>query len=109
MSNGKIKRVEKFKYLGEWIEASMSEKVAFTSRMNKMELAYHLTKNIYNKRSISLNTKLKHYCTVIRPEALYASECLAMNKKGMMEKLEIKERKILRKILGPVKENGEFR
>lgn len=109
VNGGRIKHVEKFKYLGEWIEPNLSEREAFTSRLNKIETAYHLTKNVYNKRSISLNAKLKHYCTVIRPEALYAAECLAMNKKGIMEKLEVKERKILRKILGPIKDSGEFR
>lgn len=31
-----------------------------------------------------------------------------MNRKGLIEKLEIKERQILRKILGPIKENCEF-
>ncbi|KAJ8870364.1 hypothetical protein PR048_029385 [Dryococelus australis] len=74
-------------------------------RIKKMEVAYHLTKDVYSKRSVSFNAKLRHCCTVIRPEALYAAECLAMNKKGLMEQLEAKERKILRKILGPVKEN----
>lgn len=105
----KIKRVDKFKYLGELITPNLSEKEAFTIRMNKMETAYHLTKGVYNKRSISFKAKLRHYCTVIRPEVLYASECLIMNKKGLIERLEAKERKILRKILGPVKENGEYR
>lgn len=36
-------------------------------------------------------------------------ECLVMNRKGLTEELEAKERKILRKIMGPVKENGEYR
>ena len=56
-----------------------------------------------------MNAKLRHNHTVMKSEALYAAECLAMNKKGLTEKLEIKDRKIFRKILGPVKENGEYR
>ncbi|KAJ8897009.1 hypothetical protein PR048_002355 [Dryococelus australis] len=64
-----------------------------------MEMAYHLAKGVYNERSISFNEKLRHYCSVIHPEVLYALECLKMNKKGLIEKLEAKERKILRKIL----------
>lgn len=95
--------------MGEWIEPNISEKDALTARINKMELAYQLTREVYNKRSMSFKTKLRHYNTVIRPEALYAAECLTMNKKGLLEKLEAKERKILRKILGPTKENGEYR
>ena len=109
VEQGKIRRTEKFKYLGEWIEPNISEKAALASRINKMEVAYQLTKGVYNKRSVSFNAKLRHYCTVIRPKALYAAECLAMNRKGLTGKLEAKERKILRKILGPVKEDGEYR
>ena len=109
VNGGQITQVEKFKYLGEWIEPNIREKEAFVARINKMEMAYHLTKDIYKSRSMSFKAKLRHFVTVIRPEALYASECLAMNKKGLAEQLEAKERKILRKILGPVKERGEYR
>ena len=109
VGQGKIKQTKAFKYLGEWIDPNLSEKAAFESRIRKMEMAYNLTKAIYNKKSISTNAKLRHYQTVIRPEALYAAECLAMHRKGLTENLEVKERKILRKILGPVKENGEYR
>lgn len=35
---GKVKRREKFKYLGEWIELIASEKEALTSQINKMEM-----------------------------------------------------------------------
>lgn len=109
LEQGKITWTKKFKYLGEWIEPNISEKEAITARINKMEIAYQLTREVYNKRSMSFKAKLRHYNTVIRPEALYAVECLAMNKKGLSEKLEAKERKILRRILGPIKENGEYR
>ena len=39
--------------------------------------------------------------TVVRPEWLYASECLALNYN--LDKLEILKRRIIRKILGPRK------
>ena len=75
-----------------------------------MNLAYKLTMNTYNKKRLSINTKLRHYQTVIRPEALYAAECLNLTNMGMIKKLELVERKILRKILGPQKtEDGSYR
>ena len=37
--------------------------------------------------------------TVVKPECLYASECLALNYN--LDELEILERRIIRKILGP--------
>ena len=36
-------------------------------------------------------------------------ECLTLNKKMMMEVLAIAERRILRKILGPIKEGDQYR
>ena len=91
------------------MESNLSEGTALSTRVNRLELAYQLTKNTYNKKCLSRNTKMKHYQTVIRPEALYASECLTLNRKGLMEKLEIRERKIMRKILGPVKEGDCYK
>lgn len=97
----KIEIVRDFKYLGEWISWNGLEKKAMESRRNKMEIAFQLTKDTYNKKSLSWNAKIRHYSTVVKPEALYAAETLSITTYGPMEKLEIKERKILRKILGP--------
>ena len=103
VKHGTVKRTEKFKYLGEWIEPNGLDKEANRARARKLDLAYRLTQNRYNKRAISYKAKLRHYSTVVKPEGLYASECLTLNKKGDLQELEKKERKILRKILGPQK------
>ena len=45
-----------------------------------------------------------------RKPVLYASECLVMARKGSHRKLESKEKKILRRMLGPVREeDGTYR
>ena len=76
------------------------------TRSQKLNLALHLTQGMYNKKSLSRNAKLRHYQTVIRPEALYAVECFNLNNEGTVQRLELQERKILRKIYGPIiKEN----
>lgn len=49
MEQQKIKRAEKFKYLGEWITPNISEKEAIISRINKMEVVYQLTRGVYSK------------------------------------------------------------
>lgn len=36
--------------------------------------------------------KLRHYCTVIRSQVLYVAECLAMVGKGLIERIENKEK-----------------
>jgi len=105
-SYGQVRRTNHFKYLGEWVSPSVIETTALNARIQKLETAYHLTRDVYNKKSISVNAKFRHYQTVIRPEALYAAECLALRKRHLTSKLEVRERKVLRKILGPVFSNG---
>ena len=55
--------------------------------IHKMERAYGITKDIYNKECISKNSKIRHYSTVVRRECLYASKSLALNYD--LDKLEI--------------------
>lgn len=98
---GRINKVNIFKYLGEFIQTNALDKTANRERTRKMELAFQLTRNIYNKKSMSIKAKLRHYNVVIKPEGLYASECLAMNVNKELEQMKLKERKIIRKILGP--------
>lgn len=98
---GQIEKVKKFKYLGEIIQENGLEKSAVEDRIRKIERAYGITKNYYNKKCLSKNLKLRHYNTVVKPECLYASECLVLNYR--LDKLEILERRIIRKILGPRK------
>lgn len=65
------------------------KKEAFTSKINKMELADQLTRDVCNKRLLSINAKL----TIICPEALYVGGCLSLNGKGLIDLLEAKEKR----------------
>ena len=72
-----------------------------------MDVAFRLCQNIYKSKVLSYQAKLRHYNTAVKPECLYAAETVA--RKGLME-VEKKERKFLRKILGPKKSTAnEFR
>lgn len=104
---GEIRRVSQFKYLGEIIQENGLEKAANKLRCQKIATAFRLTQNIYNKKSLSKFSKLRHYSTVIKPECLYAAETLILNRKGDIEEIQKKERKIIRKILGPKITDGE--
>lgn len=53
---GKIKKVLKFKYLGEINQPNGLDKEANKTRIRKLETAFHLTKNLYNKKCLSLDT-----------------------------------------------------
>lgn len=58
------------------------------------------------KKILVINTKLRYYLKVICPKA--AAECLGLTEKIMMEELEIAERKVLRKKLGPFKGEKQY-
>jgi hypothetical protein len=55
-------------------------------------------------RVIHRQTKIRLYKTLIRPVLWYASESWTLAKKSELA-LNAFERKVLRRILGPVKEN----
>lgn len=103
---GKIKQVPHFKYLGETIQSSGLNRIANEQRIIKLQKAYKLTWHHYNKKCISTDAKLRHYKTVILPEALYAAETMVVSGHSKIGEIEKQERKILRKIYGAVNKNG---
>lgn len=103
---GTIERVPHFKYLGEIIQPSGLDLTANLERIKKLQKAYKLTWNHYNKKSISRNAKLRHYNTVVLPEALYAAETTIIQGKTKTKDIEKQERKILRKIFGAINKDG---
>ena len=48
------------RYLGEIIQENGLKKSAIDERIHKMERAYGITKDIYNKKCISKNAKIRH-------------------------------------------------
>lgn len=103
---GKISQVSHFKYLGETIQPTGLNTISNKERILKMQKAYNLTWNHYNKKSISRNAKLRHYNTVVLPEALYAAETTVIRGMTKIHDIEKQERKILRKIYGAVQKDG---
>ena len=49
---------------------------------------------------------MRHYNTVVLPEALYAVETTQIGGQTKIKEMEKQERKILRKIFGPIQEQG---
>lgn len=103
---GKVAQVSDFRYLGEIIQPSGLNSRANQERISRLQKAYKLTWNHYNKKSISVNAKLRHYKTVVLPEALYAAETTVIHGHTKIREIEKQERKILRKIYGPVFREG---
>jgi hypothetical protein len=69
---------------------------------------YYANRQLVNSSLISRNSKLQIYRTLVRPVVTYGSESwiLAVEEKRT---LVVFERKILRKMYGPVKENELWR
>ena len=91
------------------MEPTGLEKKSQEIRVQKLKRAYGRTFQLYNKKCVSIRAKLKHYSTVIKPEALYAAETLSLHNKTLLQNLQKEEHKIIRKILGPRKTDDGYR
>lgn len=103
---GKIKITDRFKYLGEIISRNGTDKPVIEAKKHKLEQLNFCTKNIYNKKNLSVNAKLRHYNTVVKPVILYGMETTTIS--GMENLLKI-ERRILRRIYGPRRTQEGYR
>jgi len=70
--------------------------------------AYYANPKFFKSRLFTKDSKLKLYRTVIRPIVSYASETWVL-KENIIQKVLVFERKILRGIFGPTKENQTWR
>ena len=105
-----LEEVDSFKYLGSIIrhdntmEEEVSERIAGASKCS------WAINPLLKSRLLSRTTKLQLYKTVIRPVLTYACEAWTLTKE-LERRLLVFERSILRRILGPVRdeETGEWR
>jgi len=64
--------------------------------------AYYAKQFFFKSRLVSKKSKLKLYCSVIRPIVTYTCETWVL-KETIKNKLMVFERKVLRRIFGPTK------
>ena len=106
-----VQIVDKFKYLGEIISHNLNEKPTWHNRINKLTRAQRITKNTYNKKCLSIATKLQHYKSVTQPEITYASETIFKTSNTLaIDKLLKIERRIIRTCINKsYQENGQWK
>jgi len=81
----------------------MKERIAAGNR------ASFSNQKILQSKLITKKTKMKLYKALVRPVAVYGSQCWVLTE-NIKQKLLVFERKILRRIFGPIqKANGEWR
>jgi hypothetical protein len=76
---------------------------------NKINKIVHYEVTMEKEKLICKKTKMKLYKALIRPVVLYGSECWVLTE-NIKQKLLVIERKILRRIFGPIQNaRGEWR
>jgi hypothetical protein len=104
----KFESVEKFIYLGTELNVNNNLSSEIRRRIEQGNRAYYANRNLMKCRLISRSTKIKIYQTLIRPVVTYGCEAWVLSTQNM-NALRIFERKVLRRIHGPIYEEGEWR
>lgn len=108
VGNYSFQCVDKFCYLGSTVNNKNIISEEIYRRIMTGNRAYYCNLSLLKSSLLSRNTKLRLYKTLIRPVVTYGAESWTMSKANESS-LRIFERKILRKIYGPVKEGETWR
>ena len=104
IGNKIFEAVQSFQYLGNITSNTNNNNKCITERIMMGNKAYYANRQLFNSSLISRNSKLQIYRTLVRPVITYGSESWILTMEEERA-LAVFERKILRKIYGPVKEN----
>ncbi|KAL4154176.1 hypothetical protein QTP88_002009 [Uroleucon formosanum] len=97
-----FERVNDFKYLGVNINHKNDMHNEIKLRINSANRAYFSLNKLFTSRMLLWTTKEKMYLAYLRPIVTYACETWSTTQ-GDEEKLLVFERKVLRKIYGPAR------
>jgi hypothetical protein len=93
--------VDTFKYLGVIINDNNKKDFEIQERIKNANKAYFMLQNIFKSKNIPKNTKIRIKNSVINKILSYGSELWSLTKKERLQ-LNVFERKIYRRIYGPV-------
>ena len=105
--NKEIEQVRSFKCLGSTVNTDNKIEEEIKERIALGNKAFFANKKIFQSKLTSQNAKLKLYFTVIRPAVTCACETWIL-KETITNRLTVFERKLLRKIFGPIYGNGSW-
>jgi predicted DNA binding protein len=100
-----LQGVSEFKYLGNIIENKNRNDKCIKERIQAENRAYYANLQMLKSKSISTRSKLQICKTLIRPTVTYGAETwtLTVTEENALRRFG---RKVLRKIYGPVIDNG---
>ncbi|KAL4148126.1 hypothetical protein QTP88_002420 [Uroleucon formosanum] len=110
VNNRNFKRTRQFKYLGSILSERNEIEIEIGTKIQSGNKCLYGLAKLLGSRSLSRELKLQLYITLIRPVITYGAEAWPLRKSDE-RKLLVLERKILRKIFGPVKDmlSGKWR
>ena len=106
IKNYTFERVENFKYLGAILNADNNSQTHLEERIKNANKTYFMLQNFFKNKNISKKLKLILKNTIIDKTSTYALETSTLTK-GDRKQLNIFERKVYRRILGPVYYKGK--
>lgn len=100
--------VDEFKYLGNIIDCENRSTACINERIQVGNRAYYANLRMLKSKLINRNTKIQIYKSLIRPVITYGAETwtLTIARENALRRFE---RRVLRRICGPVIENGVWR
>ncbi|KAL4085250.1 hypothetical protein QTP88_027109 [Uroleucon formosanum] len=104
-----FEQVEDFKYLGVNLNNKNDMHNEIRLRLNAANRGYYAMSKMFSSKLLSKETKMKLYISYLRPIVMYGCETWSTTK-GDETKLLTFERKVLRKVYGPIynTETGQY-
>ena len=104
IKNYKFERVENFKYLGVILNEYNNNQIDLEERIKNANKTYFIPQKFFKNKNISKKLKLRLKNTIIDKTLTYASETCTLTDIDRKQ-LDIFERKVYSRILGPVYDN----
>jgi len=104
IKNYKFERVENFKYLGVILNEDNNNQIDLQETIKNANKTYSMLQKFFKNKNISKKLKLRLKNTTIDKMLTYASETWTLTERDRKQ-LNISERKVYRRILGPVYDN----
>lgn len=97
-----FENVKSFEYLGSTVTASNSVSEEIRKRITAGNRGMFGLSSVFRSKELQRSSKIKVYKTLLRPAVLYGCEAWTLTQANQ-QKLAAFERKVLRKIFGPIK------
>jgi hypothetical protein len=108
IGNRTFEGVSQFIYLGALVNSQNEISDCIQDRIQNGNKAYFDNLKLFKSKLLTRNTKVKIYRILVRPVVTYGSETWTL-KTGEKKALRCFERKILRRIFGPVQDTNGWR